>query len=309
LIRLSGLASGSAFPKGVNVVVWKATDASGNFRTCSFTVTVSDLQLPSITCPANIALTNTAMLCGANVVFPNPPALDNCPNVLVSLWSGLASGSVFPVGVSVLVWKATDTSGNTQTCSFSVTITDTQPPMIMCPGNRTVNGIGVPCGYPSANLLSANVMMENCPGFTVTSNAPVNLLPGITLITWTAVDASSNVSTCSYAVTVICPTSPVFGGNTPATFAGVTHSSLGLTIAPNPASSQVMLFLEGVGEQGGELTLFDPLGRMVWQQRLTGMQTQVSLDVSNSNFSSGIYQVRLRTEDGMVTKGMVVNKL
>lgn len=313
LIRLSGLASGSAFPKGVNVVVWKATDAAGNFRTCSFTVTVSDLQLPAITCPANIALANDPMLCGATVLYPNPPGLDNCPNVIVGLQSGLASNSVFPVGVSVIVLKATDSSGNTQTCSFFVTITDTQPPMIMCPGNRTVNGIGVPCSYPSANLLAANVMMENCPDFTVTSNAPTLLLPGVTLITWTAVDASNNESTCSYAVTVICPTSPVIGGtnggNAAATVALMAHRSLGLTIAPNPATSQVMLLLEGVGEQGGELTLFDPLGRMVWQQFLTGEQAQVSLDVSHSNFASGIYQVRVRTEDGIITKGLVVNKL
>lgn len=46
---VSGLASGSAFPIGTSTVSWRATDAAGNISNCSFTVTVKDGQLPTIT--------------------------------------------------------------------------------------------------------------------------------------------------------------------------------------------------------------------------------------------------------------------
>lgn len=46
---ISGLASGSSFPIGTSTVSWRATDAAGNVSNCSFTVTVKDGQLPTIT--------------------------------------------------------------------------------------------------------------------------------------------------------------------------------------------------------------------------------------------------------------------
>jgi len=308
--RISGLASGATFPVGVTNVVFRATDASGNIATCLTRVTVTDAQAPGITCPANIVRNNDLNLCCATIAYATPAATDNCPGVNVSLLSGFASHSVFELGTSNVVWKATDGAGNSTTCSFSVTINDTQPPMVMCPGNTTVNGSGTPCGFASANLLSANVMMENCPGFTLTSNAPVILAGGVTQITWTAKDAANNVSICSYSVTVSCTTTPWGGGgNGQSRAISVSDNTLDLLIAPNPVTSEVTFRFEGVGEKGGDLTLFDQLGRMVWQQSVTAEQTQVALDVNRSNFASGVYQVRLRTEYGMVTKGLVVNKL
>mgnify|MGYP003377694548 CR=1 FL=1 len=50
-----GPASGAAFPKGATPVTLKAVDAAGRMSgNCMFTVTVSDNQPPTITCPAPI---------------------------------------------------------------------------------------------------------------------------------------------------------------------------------------------------------------------------------------------------------------
>ena len=80
LTRTSGQASGSAFPKGVNNVVFKATDAAGNQSLCTMTVIVTDAQLPAVACPANIAVTGTVTngVCSATVTYANPTATDNC---------------------------------------------------------------------------------------------------------------------------------------------------------------------------------------------------------------------------------------
>src|SRR5207245_8506856 len=51
-------ASGAFFPVGTTPVRCMAIDAAGNIASCSFTVTVRDMQGPVITCPADIVVTN-----------------------------------------------------------------------------------------------------------------------------------------------------------------------------------------------------------------------------------------------------------
>jgi HYR domain/Secretion system C-terminal sorting domain/Concanavalin A-like lectin/glucanases superfamily len=120
-------ASGSFFPVGITTVT--ASTFSG--PACTFTVRVNDVQPPVVTCPANITTGNTTGLCGAVVNF-SPTATDNCPGVTVS--SVPASGSVFPVGTTTVTSTATDGAGNTATCSFTVTVTDTEGPAFSTPG-------------------------------------------------------------------------------------------------------------------------------------------------------------------------------
>ena len=47
------------------------------------------------------------------------------------LISGLPSGSTFPVGVNTVTHKVVDPSGNTVQCSFHVTVTDNQAPIVL----------------------------------------------------------------------------------------------------------------------------------------------------------------------------------
>lgn len=110
--------SGSAFPKGSTTVNCSATDAAGNIATCSFTVTVQDLEPPTIICPADIAVG-----CSIELLVPvsfTVSATDNCdaqPTVICHP----PSGTGFSVGVTTVTCTATDEAGNTSTCTFTVT--------------------------------------------------------------------------------------------------------------------------------------------------------------------------------------------
>ena len=73
------------------------TDLTGNTATCSFTVTVTDSENPTIACPANIIVSNDPGQCGASVTY-NVTSGDNCAGSTLTQSSGMASGSVFPVG-------------------------------------------------------------------------------------------------------------------------------------------------------------------------------------------------------------------
>jgi len=46
--RTKGLPTGSVFPKGSTLVEWLATDVVGLTATCAFTVTVTDIEKPTI---------------------------------------------------------------------------------------------------------------------------------------------------------------------------------------------------------------------------------------------------------------------
>ena len=57
-----------------------------------------------------------------------------------------SSGDTFPVGVTTVTATAVDGVGNTTTCSFDVTVTDTEAPTITCPDDITVSNDLGECG-------------------------------------------------------------------------------------------------------------------------------------------------------------------
>ena len=63
-----------------------------------------------------------------------------------------AAGSIFPVGTTTVTIIASDTSGNMNTCSFAVTITDTEGPLVACPPAPNPSAKKIPMGgkNPSA---------------------------------------------------------------------------------------------------------------------------------------------------------------
>jgi hypothetical protein len=194
-------ASGTFFPKGVTPVICTAIDTSGNASTCTFNVTVSDTEPPVIACPANIVTTTAPGACDAVVSFVNPVATDNCGPVSVVCHP--PAGTAFPKGVTSVTCTATDAAGNAATCTFTVTVNDTEPPMIVCPANVVVNNDAGQCeavvNYP------VPVVSDICDASpVVVCNPPSgSFFPiGTTTVTCTATDASGNGNSCTFEVTV-----------------------------------------------------------------------------------------------------------
>ena len=72
------------------------------------------------TCPQNIT-TTTATDC-ATATWTTPTATDNCSTPSVKTTSTRLSGACFPLGTTAVVYTATDSTRNTATCSFSITV-------------------------------------------------------------------------------------------------------------------------------------------------------------------------------------------
>ena len=202
-IQTAGLASGATFPVGTTVNTFQVTDGLGNTASCSFNVIVVDNQVPTITCLGNITANTSLGVCGAVVNFNAPVGTDNCLSTTART-TGLASGSLFPLGATTQTYVVTDASGLTATCSFTVTVTDNQAPAITCPGNITVNNALGMCN--AVVTFNAPVGTDNCSATTVrTAGLPSgSTFPvGVTTQSYTATDAAGNATSCSFTVTVV----------------------------------------------------------------------------------------------------------
>ena len=132
--RDDDLPLGDPYPVGVTVITWIATNAAGSQAACTQKVTVEDTEAPVIACPADMAAVAQDSAGGATVNF-DVPASDNCPGV--SVVCNPPSGSLFPLGTTVVNCVATDAAGNTASCSFSITVAP--PPSTL---NAKVTGGG-----------------------------------------------------------------------------------------------------------------------------------------------------------------------
>jgi len=73
-------------------------------------------------------------------------------------------------------------------------------------------------------------------------------------------------------------------------------------IHPNVVRNFTQLkFAPNVGSK--QLELWDLNGRLVWQKQLPSGQDQFQLEMSN--YQSGIYLLRVRTDDMVITKRMI----
>jgi hypothetical protein len=113
--------SGSTFPPGTTTVLCTAIDASANFATCTFDVTVVDTTPPSLHCPPYLLVGDRVNTLPGEVVHFTVQASDTCSSPVVVVCTP-PSGSFFPRGRTLVSAAATDAAGNVSTCSFPVTV-------------------------------------------------------------------------------------------------------------------------------------------------------------------------------------------
>ncbi len=250
--RTEGLASGATFPIGTTSNTYQATDASGNVHSCTFTVTVSDSEKPIVTCPANISVSNDPGDCGAWVTYPISSS-DNCLGVshAQSDDSGLSAGDLFPIGTTTQTYTATDAAGNTQACSFTVTVSDTELPVITCPASNVIRNTdpGV-CDHLAIGADLDPLITDNCQiSMIVNTYNGANSLDGAvfskgkTAVTWVATDIQGNTNTCTYHIKIRDREAPIFDNcpadttlTIPAFTGGSYHTWAALTATDNCVS-------------------------------------------------------------------------
>ena len=169
-----------------------------NGVTTNLTLTPSfTLPPPTIQCPADQVIASSPGQCGAVLNFA--PQVDGLCDDVTAVCDP-PSGTLFPVGTTTVTCYATNTSGGgSAPCTFTVTVQDTEPPVITCPGPMVVNATS-PSGAVVPFAVTAT---DNC-GATIVSTPPSgSVLPiGDTIVQSTATDPSANQASCSFNVHV-----------------------------------------------------------------------------------------------------------
>ena len=137
------------------VRTWTAIDACQNVSTCTQTITIEDTTAPSITAAANITIE-----CDEEVPAPSiVSSSDTCGD---ATWT--SSDSFAPAcgttGSITRTYVATDDCGNTATAVQTITIVDTEAPVIIMPDDVIVDIScdDYSCGFQNGYLFIAGLL-------------------------------------------------------------------------------------------------------------------------------------------------------
>jgi hypothetical protein len=141
-------------------------------------------------------------------MVPTPSLSDNCGiGNLVNDYNNLpVASATYPVGTTAVTFTATDNSNNSSSCTFQITVNDTEAPVISCPANivSTVNAQGcaavlsIPAPVATDNCSLASVVNDYNNSADASDTYPL----GTSTVTFTATDGSGNVANCAFTVEV-----------------------------------------------------------------------------------------------------------
>jgi hypothetical protein len=203
----------AVFPLGTNTVTFSATDNYGNTGTAQATVTVADQTAPVTTM---LGLSSITLEVGSIFIDPGATASDNVDG---DLTPAIVSGGNVITGVAglyTLTYDVSDTVGNAAAqMTRGVSVQDSGAPVVTPSTNITVvatDASGTAASDPAivAFLVGASAIdAVDGPIATITNDAPTQFPLGVTTVTFSATDGSSNTGQAQATVTVSDQTAPI----------------------------------------------------------------------------------------------------
>lgn len=292
LVRLAGtwqvqqgvqLSSPSKLHQGMSV----ALSADGNTAIIggggtSVTHNSSTFNSPTIGTGASWVMTRTGSTWTEQGKFVGFPSSGNCQQGSAVAISGN--------GKSFLTAGFADNNNDGAAWYFTTeaitipvpSISDFNPKTATEPQTVTITGTNFTC---VTDVSFGNVFGDILSQTATTITARVN---------GNASDSSGDV--CVYALGgTDCMAGFTYSGTSPTAIAQVTSVENRIQLYPNPASAELMLQLPMPASAEGQVAIFDPLGRQVYQQQVgSGTET---LRVDISALAAGIYTLHLSHQD------------
>jgi len=163
-----------------------------------------DVTAPVLTLPANITAEATS---AAGAVVEFAATAEDDVDGAVPVTCVPASGSVFPLGSTTVSCSATDAAGNTAADSFTVTVQDTTAPTLSAMADIELEATAALTPVTWADPTATDAVDPN-PVIACTPAAGSTFGVGTHTVTCTATDASGNVGSTSFQVTVTDTTPP-----------------------------------------------------------------------------------------------------
>lgn len=209
----SNYNSGDTFGEaGTYTVTYTATDPCGESSTASFDVIVTCLcdEVPVLTCPEDYIAcpggSTDPSVTGSATAIPGWA----CGNPSLTYTDEITNPLNICGEITILrTWTATDTYDNTlnTSCTQLITIVDDSNPVILnIPLSITLDGGDGP-NCNTAYSWTEPTATDNCAGQVILSSDVTNgstFSNGVTVVTYTAIDACGHTSTASFEINVLC---------------------------------------------------------------------------------------------------------
>ena len=183
---------------------WTATDKCGNKTTKVQLITVNDIKKPTLSdVPADATLSCDNL----NVAAATVTAADNCDKNVEFIFSEINIPNATCGYVIKRTWTAVDNCANSSVKTQTISVIDTEKPVVIVPANVTVECDNIPTA--SNALVTDNCdrnvevrFLEARKAGTCTNNFTV-------LRTWTATDKCGNVNAQTQIITVLDTKKPI----------------------------------------------------------------------------------------------------
>ena len=287
-------------PVGIHTALWIATDCKGNRGTCMTVIEIIDENAITLSCPADTLLYTNANTCTDSLwVYPPQSTLGLCAQGVVELRFEIIGNAepdsmpfssvndsilvTFSSGIHQVLLIARDSTGDIDTCIYSIELRDTIDPEIVC---QTDTVFLHPSGLDTVDLSSTTLVLsstDNCNIQNIVIDPPaVNCSnAGQTLdISVIAFDDSGNTDSC---MTTLVVTTQVL---MPQWEKGLCDDTLRLfaNMPPGPATNYTFNWS---GPNG-----------------FVSMEENPVIPDSDSSFS-GTYTLVVQSESGCVSSGSV----
>ena len=218
----STLSIDTLLPVGIHTALWLATDCNGNIGTCLTSIEIIDEAALEVFCPADTLLFSTLESCQVSVeIYPPKTTTSSCGKGVIT-WSAYIEGAASPSafvfesgmdtvlvdftsGLHQVFLIAQDTTGDRDTCFYTLEVRDTFPPDVACQNDSVFLS---PSGLENIDVSTTSLLVSSndaCGIDTVLYNpALVNCTNNgqNVPVTITVVDANGNSSTCQSILVV-----------------------------------------------------------------------------------------------------------
>ncbi|MEM7185736.1 MAG: T9SS type A sorting domain-containing protein [Bacteroidota bacterium] len=276
---------------GENTVTLTVTDTYGNTSDCTAIVTVIDDLAPVLACqPITVELDATGHgSIDAQLLLDMIGTADNCG--IQTIAASVSAVDCNDIGAPLEVFVfAEDISGNTSSCSTTLSVVDLLPPVfdtttLPSDETRVTDETGT---YSLEDFTAEVISTDNCTSEVIITQSPEAgelLVPGMYNISIITVDEFDNSEEYSFELTV----DPLLG---------ITNFYLeeNIRVYPNPVVGKLQVESRGRVRVEG-ISVYSIFGKEL-------ISTSHS-DIDVSGLSTGIYFLQINTDRGVVARKII----
>ncbi len=265
---------------------------------------------PSVTCPPSTSINNTAGQCSAIATWVAPTITGDCSPTATS---NIASGAVLPVGANVVKYTVTNSSSQSATCTFTVTVNVSSCPMAtgLTAGSITNNAATI--SWNPLSCATKYSLFTRRFGQTPAVWKQYEVLAPAASRNLTSLVANSKYgarirTSCSSSQTSTIGAEKTFTtlaamygteDNTPEAAEqtkGSTEPSV--SVYPNPSNGHFNLDIADMPDQPISIVVSDNSGRTAMAWRTNVQNTRLFEPFDLSDLPAGLYILRLKLDDG-----------